>query len=742
MPSTSELAIESTLNDLANARLRDRAPGLIDYMVGFQLLDCNDDGTRAVGIFGFEIDQTFYYVPVFFLSGEVQGMDSIYGVDSDLFVPLSEEWINQLINRKAQKLGDPDPSSQGSRGARFPDYRRLSMVPPSRTKMASDCAGPMQNLHPLVDIVPLPEACRTLGLQGFVKQAMDRNPRFADAINRFYTVFDFTDVPRAKRAADKKPLIFVDSISAEGVEDLTDEQRREVLQGGVAVLDTRPEVSKARVWKTQEQITLSSPGTNGLYDLLMADGSIEPAICARLDGTERTMTGDRNDRADNLFIWTKDRWGFVPYRSAHVVRQYLPNEYEKFLTEQGSDPASLKVDDTALFLSWTGEVSLPFTIESILNTEGDLKVYGARGCGSLYCRSSSYSVSKTASVKTAGRHWEASPSMVPQLGLGAADTPGTLRRGTPLDRVDGVIVRPGRVTRLAYSAHKAIISQEGFRAFVVGKEGGVEKSHHLTAQHLGDFDTVKDAIAKVAQDVKVWRSADGLVNVRDYGSARGFTKKAALQHLCGNLGMSAHDAKEILGEARLTPQTYWVKAASELMPFPDVPDRTETGTMSQFHPEVQPTTVQNVRSAPDNSEHYRYNSPYGGGGRAEEGGQFGSSQNPDETLDIAADAAQMGSKEVFDAAALASLIKAARPTDMVEKFLPTMISGMDRVGRLLFLIHWHYDQFEERFDTELPELIDSLRSSFEQLGEIVTKLKQRSISGDSDFFGVKSKTIG
>jgi hypothetical protein len=45
-----EAEFERTFADLAHARLRDRAPGLLDYMVGFQLLDKSDDDTHAVGV--------------------------------------------------------------------------------------------------------------------------------------------------------------------------------------------------------------------------------------------------------------------------------------------------------------------------------------------------------------------------------------------------------------------------------------------------------------------------------------------------------------------------------------------------------------------------------------------------------------------------------------------------------------------------------------------------------------------
>ena len=79
---TSQAALEQTFSDLANARLRDKSPVLLDYLVGFQLIDNDEDGSRAVGMFAFEIGGDWHYTPVFFLNGEIKGLDSLYSVNS------------------------------------------------------------------------------------------------------------------------------------------------------------------------------------------------------------------------------------------------------------------------------------------------------------------------------------------------------------------------------------------------------------------------------------------------------------------------------------------------------------------------------------------------------------------------------------------------------------------------------------------------------------------------------------
>jgi hypothetical protein len=94
-------------------------------------------------------------------------------------------------------------------------------------------------------------------------------------------------------------------------------------------------------------------------------------------------------------------------------------------------------------------------------------------------------------------------------------------------------------------------------------------------------------------------------------------------------------------------------------------------------------------------------------------------------------AAQTGQREIFDTAAVSSLLKTTRDDQLSDKFLGDLMKGLDRIGRILFLLYWHQDQFQERYGkTEVPELEDSLRNSFEDVGDLVLFLKQKSVEPD------------
>lgn len=137
--SANQRQFEDDFGSLAYQFVQDRAPGLIPYMLGFEVVDRNDDGSKAVGIFGYKVDDDFYYIPVFFLNNQVRGVDMILNKKTNQFIPLTEKWIDYIINKHAIRIGDP-ASSEVRSTMRNPD---LSFVQRPQTvlgKMAEDSA--------------------------------------------------------------------------------------------------------------------------------------------------------------------------------------------------------------------------------------------------------------------------------------------------------------------------------------------------------------------------------------------------------------------------------------------------------------------------------------------------------------------------------------------------------------------------------------------------------------------------
>ena len=105
--SANQRQFEDDFGSLAYQFVNDRAPALVPYMLGFEVVDRNEDGSKAVGIFGYKVDDDFYYIPAFFLNNQVRGVDMILNKKTNQFVPLTEKWIDFIVNKHSVSIGGP-----------------------------------------------------------------------------------------------------------------------------------------------------------------------------------------------------------------------------------------------------------------------------------------------------------------------------------------------------------------------------------------------------------------------------------------------------------------------------------------------------------------------------------------------------------------------------------------------------------------------------------------------------------
>jgi hypothetical protein len=135
-----EQGFEQAFSSLAYAYLKDKSPRLLDFIVGFQLVDRNEDNTKSMGLFGFKVGEQWLYAPVFFLNGDLKGHELLYIKKQDTFVPMKENWVNYLISRKPHVLGEPSPEDTNQLGGLMPNLTRLTR-PPTGSKYGSDGAS-------------------------------------------------------------------------------------------------------------------------------------------------------------------------------------------------------------------------------------------------------------------------------------------------------------------------------------------------------------------------------------------------------------------------------------------------------------------------------------------------------------------------------------------------------------------------------------------------------------------------
>ena len=137
--SANQRQFEDDFGSLAYQFVQDRAPALVPYMLGFEVVDRNEDGSKAVGIFGYKVDDDFYYIPCFFLNNQVRGVDMILNKKTNQFIPLTEKWIDYIVNKHSIRIGSP-ANNDVRDTMRNPDLTFVQRPQTALGKMASDSA--------------------------------------------------------------------------------------------------------------------------------------------------------------------------------------------------------------------------------------------------------------------------------------------------------------------------------------------------------------------------------------------------------------------------------------------------------------------------------------------------------------------------------------------------------------------------------------------------------------------------
>jgi hypothetical protein len=97
-------------------------------------------------------------------------------------------------------------------------------------------------------------------------------------------------------------------------------------------------------------------------------------------------------------------------------------------------------------------------------------------------------------------------------------------------------------------------------------------------------------------------------------------------------------------------------------------------------------------------------------------------------MQTAQQAYQQNQKEIFDTTMVESMLNTVRQDSIVDRYLGDLMKAQDRLGRLLFLLYWHSEDFADRYgEQDMPELEDTIRNAFEGLGDLVLFLKQKTV---------------
>jgi hypothetical protein len=739
---------EQALSNLAHAYLKDRAPQLLDHELGFQLIEKNEDNDRAVGIFGFRVGRQLLYVPVFFLNGELKGHELLYLKESDTFVPLKENWINYVLNRKPNIIGEEVTPNIAQLGVEQPN---MDMFRESPGKWASDTPAWLQPALPGLMYALGRVVARPLHVPGLLKENADAAFKFVEMLNAFPRLArpivelygadtvkqaielaktagcsgkshsmkkkkkrrrtSIMPVQKSKEAAARelrdsklKIRIYDDttvlraSMSSAG---LTEKEAQTLKRDGFIISDERTDDEVSKAYQVEEPLALRNPDATGIYNVLCRPDDFKRCLYIH------SPYNSRGTKPNAVVVQLED--GNKPWTETHSGNIFVSedgieetdDDYPTwFKNQQGV--TDLQEGGMYVIVAPNGQGTGVFEVRKQLPAEGEEKCYAVWW----------------------QNRWARRPDYLPPIAeryhdyTCGYDGPETLS----LNRIKGSKFVARLSCLYAPQGAKCIAvksppkpKKDALRYGELTPISDYAASSDPPALRPGNLADLQVGIYKTSEELRVFNSgAEAIIN-----NTR-MAPKAALITLVRDYGLREKAAREILKRANLQRgYKCRIKVAQPYMdtgmmapPFPDQYMGTDnimgSGLPTQFGPDEQEVAVPGLEAA-------QYGPPMSGPPEPYMANQI-------------MQAAQTGQKEVLDTSVLGNLLKATQNDTLIERHLSDLMKGLDSLGRLLFNLYWHHDKFEDRYgENSLPELTDAMRNAFESLGDVTLELKQKTV---------------
>jgi hypothetical protein len=96
-----------------------------------------------------------------------------------------------------------------------------------------------------------------------------------------------------------------------------------------------------------------------------------------------------------------------------------------------------------------------------------------------------------------------------------------------------------------------------------------------------------------------------------------------------------------------------------------------------------------------------------------------------------------GMPNLFEHGMVGSLVNTYDSAALIEKYLPALEDGLDRIGRILFLFYWKPEDFVKAFgEDDQDQLENKLVSNFKSFGALILELIQKNQQRQSGSIGL------
>ena len=723
--------IEGAFFQLAYQRLQDTLKNLIPYLVGFEIVKKNEDNTKALGVFGFRSKNgQILFVPAFFINGKVKNLDLLYSKNNEQFYPLNEDFAEMFIKDELLGLGTNSKENRTDimRDSNQGDYRQMS-VPPRTGRFV------------IASVLDYVEDSDNMTKKAF-SDLIEKDADFCEALLRYYplekvakaiAIEDGKEYRKSDKTNKKIELVkVVKPADKDEVKKLTQSDKKTLLTQGYVIVDDRAVEQKSTFGTVDYLKKFINPSESGFYSYVTKLGGlryglliVRPKQLQQDFATDDTLVVDLDSKDGTTYI--KD------HKGVFIKDQIKIDDYSA-IHKMMVDAAEGKpgYSNTYILINENLKATQPFRINANFKDASGIRRISVEP----------YSEANWCARGDLGGKWD-KPGSVHDLPRGNYyDHPKkmtevmlvmTKKQGDRLEYKDKMIYVPAGYKLLKispadhnrsvmpfYPENSPMLSKKEKEEQSKRKEEAESEKERLVKGEPGYPGTLHGML----RDKNVFPMTVNTNGSEYFVDIDGAKKKyddpiKAKIAMVVDIGLDEKAASELIDS--LVPgfsKKGHVKLAYTgdiyPQPFEEQPYTNEFG---------QQTTVgvgmENTLPTMDS---------YTGNPTRQDLGTMPEIKGIDpKYVQQAVQMAQNGQKEVFDTHMIGALAKYVSVGDKVSEYLPSIVESMDRLGRILFLLHWETDKFKEMYGRgDLPELVELVTSVFKNMGDLVIFLKRKS----------------
>lgn len=719
------------------------------YLLGFEMIYANDDKSRLVGIFGFNINGVLYYAPVFFLNGQIKGQILFWRVENKKFVPLEEDWIDFILEKNSPEGGHAITKNRTD--SLQTGVSLDPMIYPRRYKTASAEKLPgfldnenLSNTEWLENFIQ--EFCPKVAsfaptglLRQFVNEdggelafdaiagAVKNSYAFAEAL--MHTVDSIEDLMQfpVKKASVQDERNYTLSIRTGNIKAAsTSQELAEFIKFGYIFDDRRHDEEINQIYKDTEH-NLENMQTPGFYGVMKKDGEMTKVFMAEVADD----CGCSHSSARNIPVSIRDRVSSASSRKAFI---YVDDQnsvcfHSLPVGDEGYYGSSLPDEEEAIKGMMT---TTPQNGKTYLLFLPKDKVVSSTGY-KIKSKTNKESTGTTLIEATRVEEWGENDSVCELILNENANVSawymGILGKDTAFIEV---------------KTEQKDVSSYGM--------SGRKESRFADAPSLMKPKEMIDTLMNSGLRKFTLEGTDDGIEIQTGNKLRRFmsddndagtTKAAAF--LAADLGIKATAVNALLEELLTNKKVAFyvepknVKMALGLTRVIDRADFTPSYD-SYFNTSVDipkeyalrtETKGPQIREIPLNEA---FDPSHGNGGnRNSLSAEELLSNDPDKLKELA------NSKNlpfVFEHGLVGSLVKTFDASALVDKYLPNLENALDSIGRMIFLFYWKPKDFENAIgQDDMTDMDSELTSNFKSLGALTLNLlkKSKATTGTSAF---------